>query len=500
MTADLLGGFGDTANNIENLGRAGYGYVGSKLGLLSPDELPELRDPKDAFLTSDWLAKNTPLEDTGSAEYTAGRLSSLLIPLLGGFAARAPKPKATAFDQLGALYPGDKSGIVAVHATDPQKLAVDPPFKSFLPNSSLTSEKTPAKLRNELYQPSFGLKKEDSNVGFGSMLLIPNPRRVDPRSSPSVVRASDFYSPRFRDSYAGGGFEMADKARYDPAFSRAADDLDQSERMLAYASSSGMDDNIKQEYKQKIARALADKKAAYEALRPNDSDVTRRYNDRFGSAYSKGGIYAESLGQGSTRDPGTKKFDPQTFHQLRMDLSPRFQSLEHYAKSPYGGAILTSDRDAPISNVRWLESLWDDRLNTFTDERGVSSLSGLPQEYKIKLLKKAAKGEMGDFYHYLGKNNVDINDLQSLAKDILQQLKTAPSDYGEIKRFGPMGINADNFVGAVNIGYPDQVPASVISGFGARKIPYYEMQGRSPAEITNKILDLQDSVFSRGAR
>jgi len=103
LTADVMGGFGDTANNLENLARAGYGYVGSKLGMLSPSQLPELREPKDAILTSDWLAKNTPLEDTGSGEYTTGRLASLALPLLGGFAARTNAPPPASADQLGAI-------------------------------------------------------------------------------------------------------------------------------------------------------------------------------------------------------------------------------------------------------------------------------------------------------------------------------------------------------------------------------------------------------------
>jgi len=107
LTADVMGGFGDTAVNLENLARAGYGYAGSKLGMLSPSQLPELREPKDVPLTSDWLVKNTPLEDTGSSEYTTGRLASWALPFLSGFASRAKIPPPTSADQLGAIvFPG----------------------------------------------------------------------------------------------------------------------------------------------------------------------------------------------------------------------------------------------------------------------------------------------------------------------------------------------------------------------------------------------------------
>jgi len=503
LTADVMGGFGDTANNLENLARAGYGYVGSELGFLNPSELPELREPKNAILTSDWLAKNTPLEDTGSGEYTTGRLASLAIPLFGGFAARAKEKLPTSFDQLGALFPGDKSGIIAVHSVEPEKLMASPSTPSWMgvdPNSDI-----PARFRNELYQPSFALTNgENLGTAFGNLLLIPNPRRVDPKTSPSVVRATDFFSPRYQGSYAGGGFDMGDRLRSNRQYTDSIEDLRGAENQLEYYKSSvelndpDSLDNI-QTFQEKIARALANKQKALQESRPNTSDVTRRYNDRFGSAFYKGGIYAEEAGQKQD------SFTPRTMHQFRIDASPRFQSLEHYVNSPYGGKLLTADKQAPFQELTKVETALDKALFRLREPGSESSLGqNMITRDKLNFLTKAAKGEfppglVNDLTNEpLTKEN--MMGLQDFAQGLLMKIKTNPSDYGEIKRFGAMGINGDNFVGAI-LAEPQPLNIALnpnlISGFASRGIPYFDLAGRHKEEIANKIRDLQASVFSK---
>lgn len=106
LTADLAGVAGDTANNMANLLRAGFGYAGHKLGMLKAEDMPELVENKDSPFTSDWLAKNTPLEDTGEAGYTAARIAGGLAPALVGFAKGSAGAKPTApgvMDEKGAL-------------------------------------------------------------------------------------------------------------------------------------------------------------------------------------------------------------------------------------------------------------------------------------------------------------------------------------------------------------------------------------------------------------
>jgi hypothetical protein len=84
LTADTVGAPADLANTLSNLLRAGVGFAGNKLGLLSPEQMPELIPNDQVPLTSDWFAKNTPLEDTGEDGYTAARIA-------GGFAMPAAK-------------------------------------------------------------------------------------------------------------------------------------------------------------------------------------------------------------------------------------------------------------------------------------------------------------------------------------------------------------------------------------------------------------------------
>lgn len=71
---DLLGGPVDLARDGLNLGIAGAGYAGHKLGLLK-EPLP-LIEP-GAVGDSDWWAKLTNVSDDGSGQYTAGRLTPL---------------------------------------------------------------------------------------------------------------------------------------------------------------------------------------------------------------------------------------------------------------------------------------------------------------------------------------------------------------------------------------------------------------------------------------
>jgi hypothetical protein len=497
-----MGGFGDTANNLENLARAGYGYVGSKLGMLSPSQLPELREPKDAILSSDWLVKNTPLEDTGSGEYTTGRLASLAIPILGGFASRPKEKLPTSFDQLGALFPGDKSGTIAVHAVEPERLMAsssNPSWMGINPNADI-----PTRFRNELYQPSFALTNgEILGTNFGNLLLIPNPRRVDPKTSPSVIRATDFYSPRYNGSYAGGGFDMGERLRNNRLYTDSLEDLGGAQNQLNYyknnveLSDPNSPDNI-QTFQEKIARALANKQKALQESRPNTNDVTRRYNDRFGSAFYKGGIYAEEAGQKQD------SFTPANLHQFRIDASPRFQSLEHYVNSPYGGKLLTADTQKPFQDLAKVERALDETLFRLRKPGSEESLGqNMIGRDKLKFLTKAANGIFpSNLINDLTGKPITAEQmlgLQDFAQGLMMKIKTNPSDYGEIKRFGPMGINGDNFVGAI-LAKPQPfnvLNPNLISGFASRNIPYFDLAGRDKEEIANKIRDLQASVFSK---
>lgn len=103
LTADTVGAPADLANAFSNLLRAGVGFAGNKLGLLKPEQMPELIPNDQVPLTSDWFAKNTPLEDTGEDGYTAARIA-------GGFA--MPAAKAANIGSVGKVANQSQKGAI----------------------------------------------------------------------------------------------------------------------------------------------------------------------------------------------------------------------------------------------------------------------------------------------------------------------------------------------------------------------------------------------------
>jgi hypothetical protein len=91
LTADAVGGPVDLANAAVNLGKAGYGYLGHKMGLLTPEQMPDLEDKP--FGGSDFFAGQgkASLADTGTGSYSRGRLAGTLAPVAVGLAGAVPR-------------------------------------------------------------------------------------------------------------------------------------------------------------------------------------------------------------------------------------------------------------------------------------------------------------------------------------------------------------------------------------------------------------------------
>lgn len=81
----------DLAQNVVNLGIAGYGYLGSKAGLFSPADAPNLLER--GLGSTNQLVAGTPLDDDGSIAYSNARLAGNVAPLAVGLAAKAPLPR-----------------------------------------------------------------------------------------------------------------------------------------------------------------------------------------------------------------------------------------------------------------------------------------------------------------------------------------------------------------------------------------------------------------------
>lgn len=109
LTADVAGAPVDLMSQIANLGLAAGGYVGHKTGLLK-EPFPLIQQPIGG---SDWFAKNTVLQDPGSAAYTAGRLTGNVAPLFPKIAAAIPQQKQGQLNTLIDAFDAEK-GIGAV--------------------------------------------------------------------------------------------------------------------------------------------------------------------------------------------------------------------------------------------------------------------------------------------------------------------------------------------------------------------------------------------------
>jgi hypothetical protein len=101
-----LGAPVDMANSLLNLGKAGYGYVGNKTGLLSADQMPELID-----------------NPVGGSEYIGNQMQRLgvvspnrnaLAEGLAGFLPMSPSTSAKAVAAIGAggLVPGMEAAML----------------------------------------------------------------------------------------------------------------------------------------------------------------------------------------------------------------------------------------------------------------------------------------------------------------------------------------------------------------------------------------------------
>ena len=282
LTADLVGGPVDLATTLANLGVAAFGFGGHKLGLL--DRPPELIDPKTVPFSSDWFAKGTPLEDDGSAQYTAGRLAAATSPMAWAAAGKVkPQPKG----QVNALFPGGSDDYLLQHATND-----DTAGDFYHLSSALT-------------------KKLDSR--FGPVIYAMNPAKLEPKTSSSTIKNRDFFSPRHATSWAEGR--------------TSADGLHNMKKFFK-----GDKARIEEALKESARARLADR---FEPQFP--------LSGMFGENMELGG--RNELKQFGPRerpmvldDPGT----PDTLHAQIVKESPRFQSFKHWEKSPAGAGTLDS--------------------------------------------------------------------------------------------------------------------------------------------------------------
>lgn len=429
---------------------------------------------------------------TNAARKTALKVADKALDLSKGL------PKG----QLNALY-GGKAGqpapkdpdIFLSHGTSAGKLRVD---------KSKGGSSEPD-LPQELYNISMALTRGKlSDFGGADTILVPQHGRFEPKLDQTIITATDSYSPRYGSA-------------------------------LGYRADGGtkLDDFL---------RGFVSRDEFKEALQ---KQANRRLADQFVPIYPAGGIHQEgdkavSKGlaafrkfQEASQVPFTggsaraKVISPYDFFQNRVAMSPHFQSLADYEMSPYGGQILGSQ--SGHSRLAAAEKAAYGLLDKLVYENSFGSLDSLGSFHngKIESLKSLASGkllpydrsakgrafdserEAFDFSklrysdgngNYLPMTPEQIREVRQTAGKILQQMKTAPSDYGELKRFGQTKVNPDTFAGIITSSGADWLPKAALKrGLAFERLPY----GSSASEAVGIANDMQragknPSILTRG--
>ena len=248
-------------------------------------------------------------------------------------------------------------------------------------------------LPRELYHLSQGIERNNVGGFTGSnpsgVVLVPHPGQFEPRVSPTAIRARDVYSPRF---------DQARGARADTVLNSLGE----------------MPESGPAGWEQRLIRGDILTEAAQ-----------GRLADRFVQSHKGAGVGAEMTYGASARelpqygkgaqDLGITRsgFDvPQDSLATALASSPGFTSFKHYEQSPYGARLLDKTQDVPEMS----EELF----------RRLMHRHGGLQEAQV-----AASG--GDV----------------IAQQILRNIKKLPSEYGETKTFGAVGLHLDNFAGII---------------------------------------------------
>jgi hypothetical protein len=397
LTADVMGGPVDLATAVANLGVAGYGYGAHKLGLI--DSPPDLIDPKTVPGSSDWFAKGTPLEEQeGEGKgYNEARMATGMASMLRGVGKTPVRESAPLSGspeaQRGAIYL-DKQGqpqgrdLAIYHTTE---------GINGLPAEYATDVRAKPPLK-ELTHPSFAITSDlalnKSTIdAFGRNVLIPDPTKLDPKTQNTVLKAHDFYSPRRGLAYESQLRELGEEAKQMPG-----------------------------------AQELA----------------SARLFDRFGRQFVKGG----TGGEGGSTTSGMIGWEPST---VSMNTTPRFQSYEHFLDSPKGAARLRKSDSYPSEMLRnKYDELAGKDYGSIRDAKGLDPLN---QGVEIA---NALQSKALDPKYWANSKDPRFQDPE-FVKAITERLRGYkkslidynPSDYAEVKRYGPMQLNKDNFIGYI---------------------------------------------------
>lgn len=467
LTADVVGGPVDLATQATNLGIAGGGYLAHKLGLVQTP--PDLIDPRNVPLSSDWFAKNTPLEGSGT-EYDLGRMTPGVVGLakvaMGTSPAantlRAPSPAS----QRGALYLGSKGELGA------EDLALYHNTKMGT-GGKIERLRVPQELRN--LSQAITAKDVRPVQSFGSNYLVSNPKKFEPRRSNTVIKPSDFYTPRA---------VAAKEKNYETVL--AALNTDPQIKAVYNGTFEAM---VQQGYDKKAAADTAMKAAETMSMRLR---AQARLADRsLGKILPAHGTFSEG-GKFGPKDTtlAVKQEKPLSYQEIAA-AAPTFRSFEQFDKSPYGGTRLRAypkqlDTPAGLTDLAqgFAYKLQDAGYNLGPDPR-FGTLQDV--EYVTKHLRR--NGELLD--------PDEVAGIVGNMRQLVNNIRKGPSEYAEAKTYGPTPLVGDNFPAFIHTQVQKADPYFV-DQLQQKGIKFYHMPVRfkdNPRAITDLIREIQTNTL-----
>lgn len=507
---DIVGAPVDAAEQLVNLLRAGYGYLGHKAGMLTPEQMPAVLENSPG--TSGWWAQKTNVPDTGTAAYSAGRLTPVGLALakaaapatkklLDAAVANAAQPRAAgmAEGQRGAIRVGGDESLMPYHTTSAEGLE-----KVITKNG-----------RIELYSPSIGIARNRVPSDFGNVLLIPKVGAFDPATSPSTLFNRDAYTARW-GQYQGKAASAAAKPTLAlPGFSGSVEiakrlALNDPEILGQLRTASGeafhLNENAQKtlENLQKLSRkdlekvisgyesgksasaALIDELGGWDKITlPHweeigrldaatsdfrtvlDSILHKAYKISAQPDFRKEaatrlrerlfhGIRGEDLRLNEGTDLGVVSSTGSFLHDLSIKSSPAFRSFKSFESHPLGARLLKGPEgigQQPEWQLKAINKAFGGNawIGNSAMKKLAEKATGSYEYFKntSEVRESLEKAYSANGFNLSEAPEQEIRDFYKAAQTARALLKRTPSDYAELKVQGPVQVNPENFAGVI---------------------------------------------------
>lgn len=166
---------------------------------------------------------------------------------------------------------------------------------------------------------------------------------------------------------------------------------------------------------------------------------------------------------------------PNIPYELAVQSTPRFRSLKEYEMSPGGAPALTNR----VTTIPWASTM-EAALMDWADTQGPSVQNQLMRDMHL-----------GTSAPWLEMLNESASKRNPFARDILESLRNAPSEYGEGKSLGPMALTPEKIAAVMlpkvpvnDTGYVRPEMRALADQMQKRNVPVveFEPQGARPTK------------------